>query len=187
MDLAEIRRILESEKAPRVQNESETTVPKEPKTKYLAALFALPASSSAISKRVNQNKVALDSIHISGLTVTGVVKVANVTFEKSVTIRYTTNDWRSYKEIRADYVGNLSNGEIDGFRFQITLPPTMPFLTLCQFAIRYDILGSAHWDNNGGEDYSLECRNLDTSHLRSLSISTLSVLQKDIPAWFHCL
>ena len=111
------------------------------------------------------------------------LKVQNLDYHKKVFIRYTTNDWKSYKEEEATYScciregiqgqNNYNNyGEhkkvgldrfiarIDASEFFV-LPDCgrhtcMQRPTTMLLVARYEVLGTTYWDNNHFTDYKLE-------------------------------
>jgi len=111
------------------------------------------------------------------------LKVQNLDYHKKVFIRYTTNDWKSYKEEEAKYScciregsqgqNNYNNyGEqkkvgldrfiarIDASEFFV-LPDCgkhtcMQRPTTMLLVARYEVLGTTYWDNNHFTDYKLE-------------------------------
>jgi hypothetical protein len=97
----------------------------------------------------------------------GTVLVRNVSFGKSVVVRYTTDNWETASEIMASYSASLPSGIVPGgsnvawdkFTFTIKLDDierNLPNRTL--FAVvRYDAHGVGEWwDNNNGQNYRVE-------------------------------
>ncbi len=82
-----------------------------------------------------------------GGVLSGRVRVLDLAFEKSVTVRYSTDAWLSEQDVEAHWV------EGDDWEFRVeglgneTLPEQV------QFALRYRVAGQEYWDNNGGQDY----------------------------------
>jgi len=111
------------------------------------------------------------------------LKVQNLDYHKKVFIRYTTNDWASYKEeeakysccIREDAPGAQSGNHYDqqkkvGLdRFVARIDASDAFVlpdcgrhtcmqrpTKMLLVARYEVLGNTFWDNNHFTDYELE-------------------------------
>ena len=105
--------------------------------------------------------VNLESLTLSqNLLLEGHVAVANLAFEKHVSLRFSSDNWASMTEATAEYDSSKKarkNEEVDIFRFTINIADnatSMPAkLVLC---IRYEVNGQEFWDNNGGEDYHIE-------------------------------
>ncbi|KAG8737316.1 hypothetical protein FRC10_008356 [Ceratobasidium sp. 414] len=97
----------------------------------------------------------------------GTVLVRNVSFGKSVVVRYTTDNWETASEIMAAYSASLppgiypgsSDAAWDKFTFTIKLDDierSLPNRTLfC--VVRYDAHGVGEWwDNNNTQNYRVE-------------------------------
>uniref|UniRef100_A0A914V6E5 CBM21 domain-containing protein n=1 Tax=Plectus sambesii TaxID=2011161 RepID=A0A914V6E5_9BILA len=80
--------------------------------RYLVKRFNLPNSYN-IPKLVDAKKVCLESLTILDLSLTGVIRVANVAFEKQVHVRYTLDGWATWTEVRASFIDSSSNGAND--------------------------------------------------------------------------
>jgi len=88
--------------------------------------------------------------------------VRNLTFEKRVTARFTSDDWTTVSEVCARYTGPSDGAGWDQFTFSISLelyvpPPGLgfkgPSRTLL-IAVRLVIPGVGEWwDNNGGHNF----------------------------------
>jgi len=92
-------------------------------------------------------------------TVTGTVRVANLSFKKVVYIRYTVNSWVTFNDISASYRLGSNDGITDQFVFAINLPKNINVGSRLEFAVRYDAvdIGRTFWDNNFAVNYSFEC------------------------------
>ncbi|KAH9390673.1 hypothetical protein TYRP_022817 [Tyrophagus putrescentiae] len=140
-------------------------------TPHLRMLFAQPSSDPGpFLERVRSHRLCLENCLVSGpsgpsdlFTVTCITRVLNVGFEKSLLLRYTTNEWLTWTDVPASYVA----GSCDGFsdKFSVTFhvavnsnghQSMMPGQRLL-FALRYLANGGAQefWDNNMGLNYSL--------------------------------
>ncbi|CAL5982023.1 Conserved_hypothetical protein [Hexamita inflata] len=76
----------------------------------------------------------------------GVIKVANLGFEKQVIIHSTTDNWKTKKATHAIHVVN------NDFKFNIVLDSIAHKI---QFVIQFICAGQEYWDNNSGKNYSL--------------------------------
>ncbi|KAJ3039492.1 hypothetical protein HDV00_012172 [Rhizophlyctis rosea] len=112
--------------------------------------------------------VVLDTIRLdNGKLLVGTVLVRNLAFQKSVSIRYTTDGWTTSGEIVAEYSATVSqhHGEfygVDRFGFELDLVDDLDLGTATdvkfEFAINYNVAGSSYWDNNGGENYQVQLK-----------------------------
>ena len=126
----------------------------------LRHLFQAPWSNPAsLFARLKRNFVALETVNVSHISdyiltsgrevnviVCGTIFVVNVSYDKSVFVRCTFDDWKSYVDVLAIYterapVGVLASGvgeggyllsrsDVDIFTFSIEVPRTIP----CQSA-----------------------------------------------------
>lgn len=93
----------------------------------------------------------------------GSVAVANLAFQKSVTCRFTLDYWKTTSEIAAEYMSEIRSNEPgpshDRFNFTIKLSDlaNLESKTL-YFAIRYNVNGQEHWDNNNGTNFQVDFR-----------------------------
>ncbi|XP_014203319.1 protein phosphatase 1 regulatory subunit 3C-like [Copidosoma floridanum] len=126
------------------------------------ACFPQPASDYlAFRGKLESNLVSLENVIVretEGCLV-GTVKVKNVDYDKEVTLRVTTDNWRSYVDVGCSYVeqpGLARGGAVpslyDTFRFRVALPRTEEHRQV-EFCVRYRCAGQEHWDNNAGANY----------------------------------
>jgi len=106
------------------------------------------------------------------------LNVQNLNYEKKVVIRYTTNKWKSFKEIDAKYVKCIreptkEDDDIKGVvgldRFVARIPVGQHFVleekpghiynqrpTKMLLVARYEVNNNTYWDNNDFTDYHIE-------------------------------
>lgn len=124
-----------------------------------------------LRSRLDRDAVALESASSrgGGMTFAGTVLVANVTFEKRVTVRCTFDFWRSFVDVAAVHVTSGCPGT-DLFAFEAQ-PDVTPSVAdhpsprrsggRFEFAIRYqhrthsDTVWTESWDNNNGRNYQM--------------------------------
>lgn len=107
-------------------------------------------------KHFQKNFVCLENCSLQERTVTGTVKVKNVSFEKKVQIRITFNTWKSYTDVDCVYMKNVYGGsDSDTFSFAIDLPSVIPTEEKIEFCISYHTNGQVFWDNNEGQNYRI--------------------------------
>ncbi|CAL5982029.1 Conserved_hypothetical protein [Hexamita inflata] len=76
----------------------------------------------------------------------GVIKVANLGFEKQVIIHSTFDNWKTKEATHATHIVN------NDFKFNIVLDSIAHKI---QFVIQFICAGQEYWDNNSGKNYSL--------------------------------
>lgn len=114
---------------------------------------------SMIPVQFSNPPIRLDSVrlpddHVAKLE--GKVLVRNLSFDKRVFVRYTSDRWDTYDETAATYVSG--DGNIDTFKFDIDLTGSLHNdkpATEYQMALQGIIGNSTYWDNNQGRNYDL--------------------------------
>ncbi|GFR79174.1 protein phosphatase 1 regulatory subunit [Elysia marginata] len=129
--------------------------------------FAQPASDyMAFRDRISSNLVSLENVILRDYTMEGTIKVKNVSFEKSVFVRLSLDEWESHEDIQGSYVPGFSLGyaePYDTFSFRIDIPPSFDISKRVQFAVCFEENGKQHWDNNNGENYCVVSENYESS------------------------
>ncbi|CAO1426357.1 unnamed protein product [Diamesa serratosioi] len=127
--------------------------------KVLVPLFQQPGSLPAFLERVKDKKVCLQNAAVTdpiALTITGSVRVRNLDYHKSVHIRYSMDNWRSYSDMMANYVEDSCDGFSDKFTFLI-FGNSLQIGQRIEMAIRFQTRGRQYWDNNYGQNYCFQC------------------------------
>ncbi|XP_035209447.1 glycogen-binding subunit 76A-like [Stegodyphus dumicola] len=126
----------------------------------LVPAFLAPSLSSLFIERLRKLKVSLHSVSTADSTVYGIISVINLTFHKTVFVRYTANGWMSYHDELAFYLEGSSDEDSDKFTFTLFCSPS----DLCTrghslfFAVCYETPdGQTFWDNNEGKNYCIKC------------------------------
>ncbi|XP_054164540.1 uncharacterized protein LOC128962210 [Oppia nitens] len=124
--------------------------------------FIQPSSLLNFLDRIRNNKVCLENCMVSNnagnLSITCIIRVLNISFEKSVTLRYTTNEWLTHNEALASYISNSCDGFSDKFSVTFSVSAGGYYLSPGQrllFALKYNANTDEYWDNNMGLNYSL--------------------------------
>uniref|UniRef100_A0A1L8DLA1 Protein phosphatase regulatory subunit ppp1r3c/d n=1 Tax=Nyssomyia neivai TaxID=330878 RepID=A0A1L8DLA1_9DIPT len=127
--------------------------------KVLVPLFQQPSSLPKFLDLVRAHNVFLENAAVTDattLTITGCVRVRNLDFHKSVHVRYSTDSWRSYADLQANYVENSCDGFSDKFTF-ILFGNALQVGQRMELAIRFQCNGQQFWDNNYGSNYCFQC------------------------------
>ncbi|KAF4528863.1 hypothetical protein B566_EDAN017046 [Ephemera danica] len=127
--------------------------------KCLVPMFQQPVSSPDFLEKVRCNKVCLENaFQGDSLSISGVIRVLNVDFHKSVYLRYSLDCWENFADLQCSYVQGSSDGFSDKFSF-VLYSHTLDVGQRVEFAIRYQTAGQLFWDSNGGVNYSFQCLN----------------------------
>ncbi|XP_051513263.1 protein phosphatase 1 regulatory subunit 3E [Myxocyprinus asiaticus] len=122
---------------------------------FLELLFTNPGSLPHFLDRVKEVKVLLESVHADEFSLSGIVRVLNLAFEKSVYLRYTLNNWTTFMDILASYIPHSTDGLTDKYSFKIITPNFLECGGTLQFAVKYCVGGGEFWDNNNGNNYKV--------------------------------
>ncbi|KNB04351.1 hypothetical protein FOXG_06487 [Fusarium oxysporum f. sp. lycopersici 4287] len=88
----------------------------------------------------------------------GLVAVRDVAFRKSVTCRFTFDNWKTISDVAAAYSDGNASGEApsgyDFFVFTIELSDIVNLESkIAYLCVRYTVNGQEYWDNNSGRNY----------------------------------
>ncbi|KAM4622453.1 protein phosphatase 1 regulatory subunit 3D [Discoglossus pictus] len=131
-------------------------------TQYLQPDFQQPGNCGDFMDRLQQYCVCLEQVtSLEEMGITGTIRVLNLSFEKTVSVRYSFTDWKNHYEVGAVWQNSDKSGATnsDVFAFCIMLPPFLhQICSVIHFAIRYKVAGKEYWDNNMGKNYSMTYR-----------------------------
>ncbi|XP_056153286.1 protein phosphatase 1 regulatory subunit 3C-B isoform X2 [Lampris incognitus] len=119
--------------------------------------FPQPASDYLeLRNRLKAQQVCLENCSVQERSLSGTVKVQNISFEKSVAVRITFNSWLSFEDVPCIYLNNVySCPETDTFAFSISFPEVLEPSERVEFCIQYQAKNQIFWDNNNGKNYCL--------------------------------
>lgn len=126
--------------------------------------FTQPISLVSFKPRVKLNKVHLETCQVTSragnISVSCLIRVLNSSYDKSVIVRYTTDEWHTFTDSLASYKPGSNDGWSDQFTSTFSVTNQVKSFKTGQriiFAIRYTFGGDkVHWDNNGGLNYTLQ-------------------------------
>ncbi|KAL1241075.1 Protein phosphatase 1 regulatory subunit 3B [Trichinella spiralis] len=121
---------------------------------------------------LNQNNVVLENVLLRNdiQSLHGTVKVKNLSFEKEVYVRCTTDEWATFQDHPATFLCN-TGGIFDTFLFDFEIPLDDDTIQRIEFCISYRVAGQQFWDNNDNANYELisdrlrKQRLVDRSHI----------------------
>ena len=110
-----------------------------------------------LRQRLKAQQVSLENCSIQDGSLAGTIKVQNVSFEKSVSVRITFDLWVSFQDVPCQYLNNVySCPDTDTFSFDIPLPEAVgESFKRVEFCICYKTQDEIFWDNNHGNNYCL--------------------------------
>uniref|UniRef100_A0A182JBG9 CBM21 domain-containing protein n=1 Tax=Anopheles atroparvus TaxID=41427 RepID=A0A182JBG9_ANOAO len=127
--------------------------------RVLVPLFQQPGALPCFLDRVREKQINLENAAVTDpitLTITGTVRVRNLDFHKSVYVRYTLDNWRSYADLQAVYAENSCDGFSDKFSFTLH-GNSVQVGQRIEMAVRFHCRGEQFWDNNYDTNYVFQC------------------------------
>uniref|UniRef100_A0AC35U8B4 CBM21 domain-containing protein n=1 Tax=Rhabditophanes sp. KR3021 TaxID=114890 RepID=A0AC35U8B4_9BILA len=119
--------------------------------------FKQPASEYVkFRESLEKNKVALENVVLKNdhHRMSGTIKVVNLSFEKKVFLRLTTDGWKTFSDKVATY--QPSNSKLyDTFCFEAEIPWDENENASIEFCICYKGGDQEYWDSNDGTNYRL--------------------------------
>ena len=104
--------------------------------------------------KVERLGVSLENIMTHDCRVAGTVKVKNLAYVKTVHIRYTYDDWKTFKDESTQHV-IFTKTLYETFSFEFDVPKVKQ--AVLEFAVCYNADGKEYWDNNDGKNYKVIC------------------------------
>lgn len=164
LDLESVRHVLDTDNPPKIPASAIADLKvgveedrRDVGSRYLDLCFQQPCARENFMTRVIANKVSLENCVITDMSITGVVRVANIGYHKCVRVRYTVNNWVTFYDVMASYVQNSCDGATDRFSFTIVLPSTIGPGSNISFAVSYTVNDQVYWDSNESRNYSIVC------------------------------
>ncbi|KAL7828623.1 hypothetical protein SRHO_G00322570 [Serrasalmus rhombeus] len=118
-----------------------------------------PLSGGDLVHAVRTNKVEVEGVRLvpgESLSFDGLIRVLNVSFQKSVYVRSTMDGWITHFDYPAEYVQGSGHDETDGFCVRLSFAE--PYLfdgARIDFVVRYKTTHGEFWANNMGKNYSV--------------------------------
>lgn len=85
-------------------------------------------------------------------------KLKNLAYNKTVKLRFTTDNWQTYREIDGIYTSSYGNGceswYFDTKKCGVTLSPS----DTLEYVVSYTVNGVTYWDDNFGINYTFESK-----------------------------
>merc|ERR1719186_1471702 len=114
----------------------------------MVPMFTQPGATPSFNETVRNRKLSLENAYMTeGNTISGTVKVYNLDFDKKVTVRWTSDEWKTSREETCTYVQGSSDSFTDKFSFRLTVGQ-LTVGSRFQFCIRFTCAGQDFWDNN---------------------------------------
>ncbi|XP_042331503.1 protein phosphatase 1 regulatory subunit 3C-B-like [Sceloporus undulatus] len=122
--------------------------------KYMLDFPQPSADYMAFRSRLQSGFVCLENCLIQEKSISGTVKVINISYEKEVYIRITFDSWRRFCDIGCQYMPNTYGyTDTDTFSFEVPLPKGPAPCDTIEFCISFHCGQKVYWDNNHGKNY----------------------------------
>ncbi|XP_031175045.1 protein phosphatase 1 regulatory subunit 3B isoform X1 [Sander lucioperca] len=131
----------------------------------LALDFAQPSSDYLLFRqRLEADYVCLEQCVLREKVLAGTVKVRNISFEKSVKLRLTSDGWQSHADVDCEYMKDAyPSMHSDTFSFSVAVPERLAPWQRMEFAVCYTVAGREYWDSNQGGNYCIVWASAKTS------------------------
>jgi hypothetical protein len=101
-------------------------------------------------QKVIENKVLLSSCMFSSSIIIGTIVAARMDCDSTINVRYTTDEWETFKDITASYCGSDKESQLDQYVFEIDMEKKSRLhFAICLHADK------EYWDNNDKNNYSV--------------------------------
>lgn len=127
----------------------------------------LPTNDIQMSNALATNGVTLESVTLRHPIVFLTIRVLNIAYEKKVTVRVSSDNWATHRDVQADFLPSSVDPKADRFYASISVPGFQ--CEQLSFAICYTCDGQTYWDNNSGSNYTVK--------INKPAAETLSLLQ----------
>ncbi|KAG7480677.1 hypothetical protein MATL_G00058840 [Megalops atlanticus] len=137
------------------------------------------ADFKSFRARLEEGLVLLESCSVTERSLSGTVRVKNVSYEKAVHVRVTFDSWRSHRDVPCTFLQQRYGGpDTDVFAFDIPVPDKLDPQERLEFCLSY--LPGGHgtplWDNNKGQNYRvIVCAESEAASSRAASSCRPSV------------
>ncbi|KFD53503.1 hypothetical protein M514_05609 [Trichuris suis] len=132
--------------------------------------FEQPCSNhSSFRRNLNQKNVALENAVIQSdyHRLQGTVRVKNLAFEKEVFIRHTSDGWKTYQDLHANFLRSTGR-EYDTFVFYLPTPAAASKeKQKIEFCVCYRAKNQEFWDNNENRNYEIISEHLQKKRMQS--------------------
>ncbi len=124
----------------------------------LVPMFAQPGALPDMHDVLRERQICLErAVSPRAGLVAGTCAVRNLSFEKRVSVRATTDEWATSWDVDCAYVDGSCDGFSDRFRFQVAFAP-LPVGRRMQICLRFVAVGAGEfWDSNAGNNYVFQC------------------------------
>merc|ERR1711915_587361 len=121
---------------------------------------------------MGEKKVCLENSSMDGSeSLTGLVRVMNLSFHKEVVVRWTVDNWRTSEETLCSYVNGSSTGSTDQFSFKVRVGKLAAGSRI-HICIKYTMEEETFWDNNNGDNYIFQVFLSSSSNTQRSSINS---------------
>ena len=155
----------------------------------LKLCFAQPASDyMAFRDKVEKSYVCLENVILKDYDVVGTIKVNNISFEKTVFVRCTYDNWHTFKDVPATYIPGPGDGSgrgnmFDTFSFEFSVPTNLEVKNKIEFAVCFKAGAAQYWDNNTGSNYLIVFTEYRPKEPAPTFVSDPKVSLTDVPSW----
>ncbi|XP_060643624.2 protein phosphatase 1 regulatory subunit 3C-like [Anolis sagrei] len=130
--------------------------PRPEARKYLPDFPQPSADYVAFRSRLQSGFVCLENCLVQEKSISGTIKVKNLSYEKKVFVRITFDSWRSARDVACRYMPNTYGySDTDTFSFEVPFPKGCAPCHNIEFCVCFHSGEKVYWDNNHGKNYRI--------------------------------
>ena len=122
----------------------------------LAPLLMRPRRPIETSALARARGVVLEAATFVYPVLSGTIVVRDIAYEKHVFVRLSADEWRTTRDVDAQWLEVAAEPGLERFRFQIDLTAEYRAHATLRLCIGYESGGESLWDNRFGANYSAE-------------------------------
>lgn len=129
--------------------------------------------------------VHLESCSLMGGSLSGSVRVCNISLEKAVHIRITFNSWRSHLDVPCTSIPQPPGSDTALFIFTVSFPSDLKLQDHVEFCVSFrpGCSGTLLWDDNSGQNYRILVDVVDPMEVPIRNRSFLTQSPTRLQAW----
>jgi hypothetical protein len=147
-----------------IQDSGDTNVKSVSSSLLIPKYWSIRSQSE--NQLVDRPFVMLDQVDLAENKLRIGILVRNVAFEKQVSIRCSSDGWKTYRDIDAVFQNTVGVSYdqyvgVDRFVCELNMSCFKGTSIVLEYAIRYRVLNQEHWDNNNCRNYQVNVIHLD--------------------------
>lgn len=126
-----------------------------PKCKFQPCFVQPAQNTQLLLTKLNESMVSLERATMNSANFRGTIVVKNIDYSKKVSVRYTTDGWKTTHDRPAFWRKSNLDQSIDTFEFAVTIFDEAN-VDKVQFCIKFLANNKEYWDSNSGQNYAFQ-------------------------------